>query len=86
MGEAGTTLGVAGMHAVTMTGEMVDLFDSRAQGVARLVAAMGDCLPGRAVRFYGGRGGFLSGSDAVAAPASWWRRPTGWRVAPWSRG
>ncbi len=68
LGEAGTTLGVAGMHAVTMTGEMVDLFDSRAQGVARLVAAMGDCLPGRAVRFYGGRGGFLSGSDAVAAP------------------
>ena len=36
------------MPTGTMTGEMVDLFDSRAQGVARLVAAMGDCLPGRA--------------------------------------
>ena len=65
--EAGSALGSAARDAVTMTGEMVDLFDSREEGVARLVAAMGDCLPGRDLRFFAGRDGFLSSHAASAA-------------------
>jgi probable H4MPT-linked C1 transfer pathway protein len=55
-------------HAVTMTGEMVDLFPDRAEGVKRLVAAMRERLPHAAVCFYAGAAGFLTGDEAVAAP------------------
>ncbi|WP_245593497.1 hydantoinase/oxoprolinase family protein [Azospirillum halopraeferens] len=50
-------------HAVTMTGELVDLFPDRARGVAALVAAAAGRLPGE-VRFWAGEAGFL---DAAAA-------------------
>lgn len=54
-----------GTHAVTMTGELVDLFEGRAAGVAALSAAaaarLGDA------RIYAGSSGFLAWSDAAAA-------------------
>ena len=40
-------------HAVTMTGEMVDLFESRPQGVARLASHLGARL-GPGMRIFGG--------------------------------
>lgn len=56
-----------GLHAVTMTGELVDAFPSRAEGVARLVGAMEALLPGSELKIYGGRLGFLSPEQAGAA-------------------
>ena len=65
----GATLGQlapARVHAVTMTGEMVDFFPDRAAGVSHLVAAMCDRLSPADIRFYAGAAGFLS-ADQVAA-------------------
>ncbi len=50
-------------HAVTMTGELADIFASRAEGVAQIVQAMMQ-IAGSQVRFYAGRCGFV---DAAAA-------------------
>jgi probable H4MPT-linked C1 transfer pathway protein len=61
-------LGRASLHAVTMTGEMVDLFADRSEGVGRLAAAMRERLPDAALWVYAGDEGFL-GMDAVAAAA-----------------
>src|ERR1700675_1626249 len=55
----------APIHAVTMTGEMADLFPNRRDGVARLVAAVGERLPGGTLRCYAGADGFLDGGDAA---------------------
>jgi probable H4MPT-linked C1 transfer pathway protein len=62
--------GHAPWHAVTMTGEMVDLFKTRSEGVGRLVQAMEERLSGGAViRFFAERDGFLDAAGATAAPA-----------------
>jgi probable H4MPT-linked C1 transfer pathway protein len=62
-------------HAATMTGELSDVFATRAEGVAYLVALMRKTA-GDATLFYAGRDGFLSAEDAVArwqdvASANW---------------
>ena len=62
---AESLLGPAPTHAVTMTGEMVDLFATRAEGVARLVAAMRDRFTG--LRFYAGAAGFVSPDETASA-------------------
>lgn len=59
----------AAQHAVTMTGEMVDLFENRAQGVRAIVAALAQRLGPRLV-FYAGDAGWL---DAPACAAGWRR-------------
>ena len=68
--------GAPGSHAVTMTGELAEIFSSRQEGVAaicRTVAA----LAGEAdVRFYAGPRGFVREPDAVqgwqnVASANW---------------
>ncbi|QQC65604.1 hydantoinase/oxoprolinase family protein [Paraburkholderia ginsengisoli] len=56
------------LHAVTMTGEMVDLFADRAEGVRAIVAALAHRL-GTRLRFYAGDAGWL----AADAGASGWR-------------
>jgi (4-(4-[2-(gamma-L-glutamylamino)ethyl]phenoxymethyl)furan-2-yl)methanamine synthase len=53
-------------HAVTMTGEMVDLFAHREDGVRRIAAMLHDALP--APRFYAGDAGWC---DAAGAGAAW---------------
>lgn len=58
-------LGPAPAHAVTMTGEMVDLFPTRAEGVAGLIAVMRARFQG--LRFYGGNAGFVTADEADAA-------------------
>ncbi len=63
--QAVAILGAAPLHGVTMTGEMVDLFPNRGEGVARLVAAMCQHVPPVSLRFYAGPDGFV---DAGAAP------------------
>jgi (4-(4-[2-(gamma-L-glutamylamino)ethyl]phenoxymethyl)furan-2-yl)methanamine synthase len=53
-------IGVAPRHAVTMTGEMVDLFANRADGVVAIAATMQECFPNEVLRFYCGGGGFVA--------------------------
>ncbi|MGR9114576.1 MAG: hydantoinase/oxoprolinase family protein [Gammaproteobacteria bacterium] len=46
-------------HVLTMTGELVDLFDSRDQGVARIISSMSALVPDTGMQVYAGRSGFL---------------------------
>lgn len=56
-------------HAVTMTGELADLFEHREQGVLTLVAAMREHCPPGSVRVFAGPRGFLAAAEVVAADA-----------------
>lgn len=63
-------------HVVTMTGELVDLFDDRTQGVHTLIDRMGAALPRERLRIYAGRRGLLSPPEArghvmEVASANW---------------
>jgi probable H4MPT-linked C1 transfer pathway protein len=63
-------------HAVTMTGEMVDLFPDRARGVETLVGVMRSRFPDAELMIYGGRRGLLWPDDALrdvnaVASANW---------------
>jgi (4-(4-[2-(gamma-L-glutamylamino)ethyl]phenoxymethyl)furan-2-yl)methanamine synthase len=53
-------------HAVTMTGELADIFASREEGVAALIKTMCEALRGSPLFFYAGANGFVT-SDRVAA-------------------
>lgn len=69
-------VGSADDHAITMTGEMVDLFPSRPEGVSRIIAAMEALLPGVRLRFYAGREGLVDAGtarhqSALVASANW---------------
>ncbi len=70
MEELSRRLGPAPFHAVTMTGEMVDLFADRAEGVSRLVDAIEGRLEGTVIRYYAGTRGFLDATAAKHQPAS----------------
>lgn len=54
-------------HALTMTGELVDLFDDRAQGVTSLVGAMEHRFPGQMLRIYAGGNAFVGPDESRAA-------------------
>jgi (4-(4-[2-(gamma-L-glutamylamino)ethyl]phenoxymethyl)furan-2-yl)methanamine synthase len=74
--EAEAAVGSAPINAITMTGELCDLFASREEGVARLAAVMASLLAPRRVVFYTARSGFVDKSDilrhaAVIASANW---------------
>jgi (4-(4-[2-(gamma-L-glutamylamino)ethyl]phenoxymethyl)furan-2-yl)methanamine synthase len=53
-------------HAVTMTGEMVDLFADREDGVQRIAAALAQTLAPGSLNFFAGDAGWC-GHDQVAA-------------------
>jgi len=62
-------------HAVTMTGELVDIFADRNSGVLEIADIMSQLLPGR-VRFYSGESGFVTIADVAfntshIASANW---------------
>ncbi len=59
-------LGPADRHAATMTGELADVFATRADGVTAITAALARALTPVPLLIYGGRVGFL---DPAAAPA-----------------
>jgi (4-(4-[2-(gamma-L-glutamylamino)ethyl]phenoxymethyl)furan-2-yl)methanamine synthase len=48
-----------GLHVITMTGELVDLFDSREEGVKRILEVMGKHLINSELMVYAGRDGLL---------------------------
>jgi probable H4MPT-linked C1 transfer pathway protein len=63
-------------HAVTMTGEMVDAFTSRSDGVARIATYLVERLAPSPVRFFAGTRGFVSADEALrhsseVASANW---------------
>ena len=64
------------LHAVTMTGELSDVFNDRAEGVAYLVELMQRVAAGQTLRVYAGSSGFLKPEDAKSrtlevASANW---------------
>lgn len=62
------TLEFAGeRHAVTMTGELVDLFSSRREGVRTLISVMEEHLRPRTIHWYAGVHGFLNSDETVNA-------------------
>jgi probable H4MPT-linked C1 transfer pathway protein len=61
-------VGDAPVHVVTMTGEMVDLFPTRAAGVACLAGEMRRRFPEAHLRFYGGPAGLVEVEAALTAP------------------
>lgn len=73
--QARRAVGDAPLNAVTMTGELCDIFPTRAEGVARLCAKVTASLPGD-IRVYGGEEGWLTATAAAAkadavASANW---------------
>ncbi|MDD5277447.1 MAG: hydantoinase/oxoprolinase family protein [Methylovulum sp.] len=46
-------------HAITMTGELVDLFENREEGVKQIIAAMVDLLPNNELLIFSGSQGLL---------------------------
>ena len=69
-------LGRAPLHAVTMTGEMADVFPSRAVGVTQLAAALHERLAGAALLCYAGAHGWADVGEATQmaphiASANW---------------
>jgi probable H4MPT-linked C1 transfer pathway protein len=69
-------IGAAPVHAITMTGEMVDLFSSRREGVAGLLGGLQRHLGSAALRVYAGPSGFLDmdrvgGAEERVASANW---------------
>ena len=56
---ARAALGEAPVHAVTMTGELCDAFESRDAGVLGLAGRAAQEFPGADIRFYAGRAGFV---------------------------
>ncbi len=74
--EAAMPAGDPCVHAVTMTGEMVDLFETRQAGVQALAALLDQHLGGDRVRFYAADQGWLDASQACqhaerVASANW---------------
>lgn len=64
-------------HAITMTGELVDLFDNRDDGVKKIIQTMIELLPEHEILVYAGQQGFLKSSKIEAnhftsiASANW---------------
>jgi len=63
-------------HALTMSGEMVDLFSDRVSGVRTLLQTFSEYVVATSVQVYGGNLGFLSlkdtqGQEAEIASANW---------------
>jgi (4-(4-[2-(gamma-L-glutamylamino)ethyl]phenoxymethyl)furan-2-yl)methanamine synthase len=56
-------------HALTMSGELADIFENRTQGVSALVSAMRERFPGELLKVYAGTAGFV-GPDAATGLAT----------------
>jgi probable H4MPT-linked C1 transfer pathway protein len=74
--EALATLGPADRHAITMTGEMVDLFPNREEGVARILEAVRRVIANTPFLVYAGATGLVAPDAALAlapqvASANW---------------
>jgi (4-(4-[2-(gamma-L-glutamylamino)ethyl]phenoxymethyl)furan-2-yl)methanamine synthase len=59
------------LHAVSMTGELCDNFESRADGVSAILAVVADVLGDRRTRIYAGPRGWCSVEQAMALGPEW---------------
>src|SRR5205807_5576521 len=57
-------------HAVTMTGELADLFPDRAHGVAAILDVLAELVPAERLAIYTTAGGFIGANQARAEPAA----------------
>lgn len=76
LAEAQARLGPADRHAVTMTGELADVFADRAEGVSHLARAIAAAVAPTPVAVWAGRGGFIAPGEAAGqavevASANW---------------
>ena len=62
-------LGPARRHAITMTGELTDLFSDRAAGVAAILDVVSEFLPRAAIAVYTTEGAFISPERATVSPS-----------------
>ena len=74
LGDMRDALGEADLHVATMTGELADIFPSRADGVGAIAAMLTHALS--PLRLYGGPSGWLAATAAAAhvrdiASANW---------------
>ena len=79
---AETTLPIS-RHVLTMTGELVDLFENRDDGVRQILAAMNAILPAGKVVVYAGKDGFLPMAEVksnhyVAIASANWLASASW--------
>jgi probable H4MPT-linked C1 transfer pathway protein len=58
------------LHAVTMTGELTDLFRNRGEGVRSIIAFFTRQVPAERVRIYAGPSGFLTPQRAIRQSAA----------------
>ena len=65
LAEAFQHVAAPALHAVTMTGELSDVFADRQDGVHYLVSLMVAVSKGTPIVFYGGKLGFLDAEQAV---------------------
>ncbi len=75
-------------HAVTMTGELAEIFPSRAEGVQAICGAAVELAGSAGIRFYAGPHGFVEEDAAVAAwphvASANWHASAAWvgRISP----
>lgn len=58
----------AARHAITMSGELVDLFANRATGVRELIGSLASRLPPASMSVYAGEEGFVGPEQGAAMP------------------
>ncbi|MGH7212567.1 MAG: hypothetical protein ACREF1_14035, partial [Acetobacteraceae bacterium] len=76
LADATAQLGAADRHAATMTGELADVFASRAEGVAAITAALAAAFGADRLAIWAGANGFIPPSQvqahvAAIASANW---------------
>jgi probable H4MPT-linked C1 transfer pathway protein len=74
--QASAKLGHVARHAITMTGELADIFPSRHEGVVEISSAMQRLLPDSRQQFFAGASGLIAGTQvakhsADIASANW---------------
>ncbi len=62
--EVNRRLGPTDRHAITMTGELADLFSSRPEGVVKILDVMLDKLRGQRIQVFAGADGFVDPAHA----------------------
>lgn len=68
--------------ALTMTGELCDCFETRADGVAAIIAAVQNAFPNSSIAVFQTTGDFASPASAIASP--WATGAANWRaLAEW---
>jgi (4-(4-[2-(gamma-L-glutamylamino)ethyl]phenoxymethyl)furan-2-yl)methanamine synthase len=79
------------VHAVTMTGEMADLFSSRDAGVRKILATIQSLLPEQTILVYAGKQGFIPAETIQpahysAVASANWLASAGWAAQKLNNG